>query len=79
MLIEEFDGTVIEITDEQVEKMLNHKFSPVDTCRFHLEKGGVMCDAKTRKSNQCDRCGWNPKVARRRSYKIKQERKEMKL
>lgn len=77
MLIEEFEGTVIELTDEQVEKMLNHKFSPVDVCRFHLEKGGVTCDARTRKPGQCERCGWNPQVARRRSHRIKSTWKEL--
>lgn len=78
MEIEEFDGTVIELTDEQVENMLR-RFSPVDTCRFHLEKGGVQCDAKTRKPGQCEQCGWNPQVSRRRIYRMKSIWKEFGL
>lgn len=75
MLIEDFNGNVIELTDEDVERMVR-RFTTKDTCRFHLEKGGVMCDEKTQKSGKCERCGWNPQVARRRTYQMKKSIKE---
>ena len=51
-------------------------FSKLDTCIYHLEKGGVGCDGNTRTDYDCAHCGWNPQVARRRKYLIREERRK---
>lgn len=40
-------------------------------CKFHQDTLGVICLKKL----TCDRCGWNPAVAKRRKEKLN-ERKE---
>ena len=42
-----------------------------DGCKFN--RSAIVCPAKTRKDGDCERCGWNPRVARRRSYYIRKE------
>jgi hypothetical protein len=77
--LEEFcGGRLYFATDSDVEKML-HGFSSDEVCRYHKEKGGVVCDQTRRYDAMCAHCGWNPRVARRRIKKFlekNQERKE---
>ena len=74
MQICDFDGTVIDVSDEDVEKLLRKDYQMDEVCRYHREKGGISCDQKKRTDADCERCGWNPKVARRRIWKIREER-----
>ncbi len=41
------------------------KLRPCESCTFNV---GVECDNK----KKCDKCGWNPKVAKTRKNKPKQ-------
>lgn len=75
MEICDFQGNVIEVSDADVERMLRRDFKLDDVCRYHREKGGVVCDQKRRTDADCERCGWNPRIARRRVRQFK-ERKE---
>lgn len=68
---EYFGGTLYVPTDEEVERMING-FSLDEVCRYHREKGGVACNQKRRTDYDCEHCGWNPRVARRRSRKIRE-------
>lgn len=70
---EYYGGKLFMASDEDVTRML-HGFSLDEVCRFHREKGGVMCNQKRRTDADCERCGWNPRVARRRLIKIKEQR-----
>ena len=45
-----------------------------DGCDFN--KPAIVCKPESRKPGQCDKCGWNPRVARRRSYLIRKEMDE---
>lgn len=40
-----------------------------DGCDYHKE--AVVCPPNKRYEGQCETCGWNPRVARRRSYLIR--------
>lgn len=77
MVIHDFDGTPVDIPDAGefgayfVTLTYRRGFNEDDTCRFHMEKGGVACDKQRRKDGDCDKCGWNPRVAHKRSYKIR--------
>lgn len=83
MIIHDFDGTPIDYPEEGEIGVIPVKygtpeygfrgFDENDTCRFHMEKGGVACEKKRRQPDDCDRCGWNPKVAHRRSYMIRKK------
>ena len=42
-----------------------------DGCKFN--RSAIICEEKKRKDGDCERCGWNPRVARRRSYYIRKE------
>lgn len=42
-----------------------------DGCKFN--RAAIECPEKKRKDGDCDHCGWNPRVARRRSYYIRKE------
>lgn len=68
-------GRLYMVSDADVERML-HGFSLDEVCRFHREKGGVVCDQKRRTDYDCEHCGWNPRVARRRvrQYKERMEK-----
>lgn len=77
MYVQDFDGTIIELTDAQVEAMLRRDYKLDEVCRYHREKGGVMCNQKRRKDSDCERCGWNPRVARMRTKKIKERLGEL--
>lgn len=87
MIIHDFDGTPIDIPEDGEIGVFPVKygapdfqfrgFSEEDTCRFHLEKGGVMCNKKRRLPDSCDHCGWNPRVSHRRSYQIRKKIYEM--
>ena len=76
MEISDFHGNVIEVSDADVERLLRRDFTLDEVCRFHREKGGVVCNQKRRTNDDCERCGWNPRVTRRRLRRIK-ERMEM--
>lgn len=41
-------------------------------CIFHQESLGVICERKL----NCDKCGWNPAVAKRRTKIIKERMKQ---
>lgn len=45
-----------------------------DGCDFN--KSAIVCPPKRRYAGQCDKCGWNPRVARRRSYLIRKKLEE---
>ena len=45
-----------------------------DGCKF--KRSAIVCEEKKRKDGDCDRCGWNPRVARRRSYLIRKQMEE---
>lgn len=68
---EYFGGKLYIATDADVEKML-HGFSLDEVCRYHRDKGGVMCNQKRRTDYDCEHCGWNPRVSRRRIRNIKE-------
>lgn len=53
------------------------EFHERDTCKYHLEKGGVACEAVSRKPGECERCGWNPLVSRRRLWRMRKIWKEV--
>jgi len=40
-----------------------------DGCDFNPQN--IVCPPNKRKRGQCERCGWNPKIARRRCYQIR--------
>lgn len=42
-----------------------------DGCDFNKE--AVVCPPNRRYDGQCEKCGWNPRVARRRSYLIRKQ------
>lgn len=42
-----------------------------DGCKFN--RAAIVCPEKKRKDGDCDRFGWNPRVARYRSYLIRKE------
>ena len=73
---EYFGGTLITLSDAEVSAMLRD-FDPEEVCRFHLEKGGVICQAKKRKPGECEHCGWNPRIARRRAYQVRRWLEDM--
>lgn len=73
----DFHGNVIELSDEQVAQMLRRDYSLDEVCRFHREKGGVTCNQKKRTDMDCEHCGWNPRVSRRRLRKIKERLEEL--
>lgn len=86
MVIHDFDGTPIDIPDEgeidihsasATGGYVFRVFDERNTCRFHMEKGGVMCEKKKRLPDSCDRCGWNPRVAHRRAFQIRKKIYEM--
>ena len=52
------------ISDENLPQSARKRFF----CKFHQDNLGVMCEKKL----ICEKCGWNPAVARRRIYKIKE-------
>lgn len=52
------------IPDEQLPQEARIRFF----CKFHQESLGVICEKKL----SCDKCGWNPAVARRRTKIIKE-------
>lgn len=62
--------TCYEVTDEDIANMLRG-FSLDEVCRYHREHGGVICNQKRRTDADCEKCGWNPRVSRRRRIKIK--------
>lgn len=62
-------------TDSDVDRML-HGFSLDEVCRYHRDKGGVMCNQKRRYDAMCAHCGWNPRVARARVKKFLEEREK---
>ena len=70
---EYYGGKLYYATDDDIAKLLNG-FNLDEVCKFHKEKGGVVCDQKRRTDADCVRCGWNPRVARRRLRKIKEQR-----
>lgn len=70
---EYYGGKLYYATDDDIEKLLNG-FNLDEVCKYHREKGGVVCDQKRRTDADCERCGWNPRVARRRLRKIKEQR-----
>ena len=70
---EYYGGKLYYATDDDIAKLLNG-FNLDEVCKFHKEKGGVVCDQKRRTDADCERCGWNPRVARRRLKKIKEHR-----
>ena len=67
---EYFGGALVTLTDSEVER-ITRDWLPGEVCKYHEEKGGVVCPEKRRKPGDCDHCGWNPKVAHRRSYRIR--------
>ena len=73
---EYYGGKLYTLTESEVEKML-HGFSLDEVCRFHREKGGVMCNQKRRTDDDCEHCGWNPRIARLRTRKIKERLEEL--
>lgn len=68
-------GRLYTVSDADVERLL-HGFSLDEVCRFHREQGGVVCNQKRRTDNDCEHCGWNPRVARRRSKRIRERMAE---
>ena len=42
-----------------------------DGCVYN--RSAIICPKDKRKPNECDHCGWNPRVAHRRSYQIRKE------
>lgn len=42
-----------------------------DGCDFN--RAAIVCPPKKRSEGQCEKCGWNPRVARRRSYLIRKQ------
>ena len=74
--MEEFGGgRLFTVSEEDVERLVRG-YSLDDVCRFHREKGGVVCNQKRRTDDDCEHCGWNPRVARRRLKKIKERMEE---
>lgn len=45
-----------------------------DGCKFN--RSAIICPEKKRYDGQCEKCGWNPRVARRRSYLIRKQLEE---
>lgn len=52
------------IPDEQLPQEARRRFF----CKFHQDSLGVICERK----QNCDKCGWNPAVAKRRTKIIKE-------
>jgi len=61
------------VTDERFEKLMRkHKKATVGMCKYTWKEGTgniVECDTLT----TCNRCGWNPEVAKRRAAVIRKE------
>lgn len=57
-------GVVPGFRDDQLPQEARERFF----CKFHQEGLGVICERK----QNCDKCGWNPAVARRRIRIIKE-------
>lgn len=67
---EEHDGIrTYFATDRDIFNM-THGFDLNEVCRYHREKGGVVCDQKKRTDAMCSGCGWNPRVSRMRIRKF---------
>ena len=64
-------GTLVFVSDADVERM-THGFSMDEVCRFHRAEGGVNCNQKRRTDYDCEHCGWNPRVSRRRIRQFKE-------
>ncbi len=52
------------MTDEQLPRAAKERFF----CKYHQGSLGVICERKL----NCDKCGWNPEVAKKRKDKIKE-------
>lgn len=67
------------MNEEESKMALPHlfEFDPREVCKYHIEEGGVICDARKRTDYDCTKCGWNPKVSRRRAWKIREERRKL--
>lgn len=76
MEIFDFQGNVVELSDEQIERLMRKGFDPNEVCKYHTEHGGVLCDKKKRKPLDCERCGWNPRVSRYRARRIRERMNE---
>lgn len=50
--------------DEQLPQEARRRFF----CKYHQSTLGVVCERKL----NCDKCGWNPAVERRRKQKIQE-------
>ena len=74
MEICDFNGNIVDVSDADVERLLRRDFDLNEVCRFHREKGGVVCNQKRRTNDDCEHCGWNPRVTRRRLRQIKERR-----
>ena len=68
-------GRLFMVSDADVDRML-HGFTLDEVCRFHREKGGVVCNQKRRTNDDCEHCGWNPRIARRRVRQFKERREK---
>lgn len=76
MQYEEYgDRRIFKATDRDVYNMTSG-FDLNEVCRYHREKGGVVCDQKKRYDAMCAHCGWNPRVSRMRIRKYLEEKEK---
>lgn len=79
MMYDEYGGgRLFYASDEDVQRM-TRGFDLNEVCRYHRDKGGVMCDQKKRFDAMCAHCGWNPRVSRMRIRKYLERKEKQKL
>lgn len=64
-----------ELGVDMIPKYHNTIFVYPDGCVFN--NAAVICPKEKRYDGICDKCGWNPRVARQRAYRIRKERQEI--